>query len=264
MSPSDSPTPYPEVNALIHELLGRVRAILGGDFVGMYLDGSLTSGDFDEDSDIDFVVVTEDEISDETFTALFNMHEALAKIDSVWAIQLEGSYVARHAMRRCDPGDPPYPNLERGLGERLKLVRHGEIWDIHRWVVQERGIIVSGPDPRTLIDPIPPDQLRASMRPMLHDWAAQILDDPAQMRQRGYQSYTVLTMCRILYTLENGTVTSKPKAMRWAQAWMDEGWVDLIERAWEGRHRSNENASAEDIQGTLDFIRYTLAQSRIT
>ena len=54
----------PAANALLRELYTRVRELLGEQFVGMYLDGSLTSGGFDQDSDIDFVVVTRDEISE--------------------------------------------------------------------------------------------------------------------------------------------------------------------------------------------------------
>jgi len=81
------PTSYPEVNALLEELLESVQAILGSHFVGLYLDGSLTSGDFDQDSDIDLVVVTDDEISDDLFAALQAMHERIATIDSWYAIQ---------------------------------------------------------------------------------------------------------------------------------------------------------------------------------
>jgi hypothetical protein len=42
-----SPTPYPDVNAILNVLLAAVRAILGNQFVGFYLYGSLASGDFD-------------------------------------------------------------------------------------------------------------------------------------------------------------------------------------------------------------------------
>ena len=106
----------------------------------MYLDGSLASGDFDQDSDIDFVVVTQDEIDEGTFLALQAMHDRLALTDSIWAIQLEGSYISQRGLPAVDPSLPLYPNIERGQGERLKLVRHAELWDIHRSVLRERGI----------------------------------------------------------------------------------------------------------------------------
>src|SRR5574337_1049179 len=143
------PTPYPEVNALLQELLESVQTILGNHFVGMYLDGSLASGDFDQDSDTDFVVVTDEEISGDLFSALQAMHDRIATIDSGWAIQLEGSYISRHALRRYDPAHALHPNIERGQGERLKMIHHGADWVIHRHVLRERGITLAGPAPQT-------------------------------------------------------------------------------------------------------------------
>ena len=58
------PTLYPEVNTLLGVLLHGVQTALGNHFIGMYLYGSLTSGDFDSASDIDVVVVTSDNISE--------------------------------------------------------------------------------------------------------------------------------------------------------------------------------------------------------
>ena len=68
------PTPYPEVNELLHVLLSGVQTILGNHFIGMYLSGSLTSGDFDQDSDVDVVAVTDAEIPVDLFLALEAMH----------------------------------------------------------------------------------------------------------------------------------------------------------------------------------------------
>ena len=256
------PTSYPEVNTLIQELLESVQTVLESHFIGMYLDGSLASGDFDQDSDIDFVVVTDDEISSDLFSALQAMHERIAKIDSWWAIQLEGSYISRHALSRYDPAHARHPNIERGKGERLKIVHHDEAWDIHRYVLREHGITLAGPAPRDLIDPVSPARLRQAMLTLLPGWASQILREPAQIKYRGYQSYTVLSLCRALYTLQYGTVVSKPVAAHWAQATLSERWVPLIERTWAGRHDPGSEASSEDVNGTLEFIRYTLERSQ--
>jgi hypothetical protein len=224
----------------------------------MYLDGSLTSGDFDQDSDIDFVVVTNDEISGDLFSELQAMHERIATIDSWWAIQLEGSYISQHALRRYDPTRALHPNIERGRGERLKMIPHDAAWITHRYVLRERGITLAGPVPQILIDPVSPNDLRQAMLEIVHGWAAHILDKPAQISSRGYQSYTVLSLCRVLYTLHYGTVVSKRVAARWAQETLGERWVPLIERTWAGRHNPGSEASPEDVNGTLEFIRYTL------
>src|SRR5262245_38755370 len=118
------PTPYPDVNMLLNEVLVGAQQILGSHFVGMYLEGSLVSDDFDQDSDIDFVVVTDEDVSEEQFEALQAMHDRIATIDSWYAIQLEGSYMSQQAIRRQDPAHATHPNIERGQGERLKMAYH--------------------------------------------------------------------------------------------------------------------------------------------
>jgi predicted nucleotidyltransferase len=259
---STNPTPYPEVNGLVRELLERVQRILGSHFVGMYLEGSLASGDFDQDSDIDFVVVTDVDISARLFSALRAMHEQITTIDARYANRLEGSYISRHALRRYDPEHARHPSIAWGTGESLKMVYHDETWVVHRYLLREGGITVSGPAPKTLIDPVLPSELRQAVLKMLRGWATQILDNPSQIKHRGDQSYTVLSLCRILYTLENGSVVSKSVAARWAQATLGEPWASLIERAWEGRHTPGLEASVDEMNGTLEFIRYSLERGR--
>jgi len=255
-------TPYPEVNALLQELLESAQTILGDHFVGMYLFGSLASGDFDQDSDIDVVVVTGDEISGDLFSALQAIHARINAGDSPWAIQMEVSYIPQHALRRYDPANALHPHIDRGRGESLGMMQHDSSWVIQRYTLRERGITLAGPAPQTLIDPVLPHDLRQAMLAILKGWALQILEDPAQIKHRGGQSYTVLSICRILYTLQYGTVVSKPVAAHWAQETLDNQWTPLIERTWTGRHNPGLEASPDNVHGTLEFIRYALEQSQ--
>ena len=256
-----NPTSYPDVNTVLHVLLKNVQTVLGNHFIGMYLFGSLTSGDFDQDSDIDVVVVTNDEISGDLFSALQAMHARIYAGDSPWTIQLEVSYIPQHALRRYDPANALHPHIDRG-SETFFMMQHDESWIVQRYVLRERGITLAGPAPQTLIDPVSPNDLRQAMLAILNGWPLQILDDPAQIKHRGGQSYTVLSICRILYTLQYGTVVSKPVAARWAQETLDNQWTPLIERTWTGRHNPGLEASPDDVNGTLEFIRYALKQSR--
>jgi hypothetical protein len=240
-------------------LLGRVRETLGEHFVAMFLDGSLAFGDFDQASDIDFIVATDAEVSPELFEALRAMHDEIAALPSPWAIQLEGSYISLEALRRYDPPRSTHPNIERGRGERLKMVQHDASWVVHRAIAREHGIPLAGPPPQALIDPVSPDELRGAMRSMLPGWKEWLLDSPHRLAPRGYQSYTVLSMCRVLYTLQHGAVASKPVAARWAQGALGPQWAPLIERALAGRHMPDTPALPEDIEQTLALVRYTIA-----
>ncbi len=256
------PTPYPDVNAILADLLANVQEIFGDQFIGMYLDGSLTSGDFDQDSDIDFLAVTSGPISEADFLALQAMHQRFIEFDLPWGIQLEGSYMSQHALRRCDPADDYYPNMERGREERLKWVHHDQAWNIHRWVVRERGITLAGPAPQTLIDPVPPADLRQAMEPLMSGWLPQILADPARVNSRGYQSYVVLTLCRIFYTMQTSAVASKPTAVRWAKENLDGRWRPLIDQAWADRHRPDSDPNPKDLNETLEMIRFLLGRDQ--
>jgi predicted nucleotidyltransferase len=254
-------TSYPDVNEILNILLSYVQEILGDQFIGMYLFGSLANGDFDQHSDIDALVVTDAEISEDRFSALEEMHRQINKIDSPWAIQLEVSYIPQNALRHFDPDNILHPHMDRGNNETLHRMSHANDWIIQRHILRERGIVITGPSLKTLIDPVSPNDLRQAVADVLLLWASPILDDPSQINKRGYQSYFVLSLCRMLYTLKYGEIVSKPFAAKWAKEnWSH--WKALIERAWVGRQNPGLEAQPEDIHGTLELIRYTLEYSK--
>ncbi|MBU1661904.1 MAG: DUF4111 domain-containing protein [Chloroflexi bacterium] len=233
-----------------------MQTVLGEHFIGMYLYGSLASGDFDPHrSDIDFLVVTADELPDEMVSALEAMHTRITASSSMWAAKLEGSYLPRNALRRYDPTAAPCPTINEG---RFYVARHGSDWIIQRHIIREEGVVLAGPAPQTLIDPIKPGDLRGAVRGILHEWWAPMLRDPAWLHGSEYQAYATLTMCRALHTLQYGTIASKPVAARWAQESLGERWGLLIERAlaWQP------GVQLDSLNETLDFICYTLERSQ--
>jgi predicted nucleotidyltransferase len=251
-------TPYHDVNEILDLLLTSVKGILGNQLTGMYLFGSLAHGDFDEHSDIDVLFVTEADISDGMFDGLYKIHERIASLDSPWANQLEVSYIPRDAIRRYDPSHNSHPHIDRGPGEKLHIMKHDTDWMIQRYILRKRGITITGPDPKSLIAPVLPTDLRVAVSDMMHNWYRHFLDDRGRINSRGYQSYIVLTQCRILYTWEHGEIVSKPVAAEWAKQSLGREWAGLIDSAWSGRQTPNLEARPADIDGTLELIRYTL------
>jgi hypothetical protein len=242
-------TGYADVDAVLAELLAGARDTLGPQLVGVYLDGSLATGDFSgHSSDIDVLVVTKEALSDEVVSALGTMHARLVAGTSKWARELEVSYIPRRALRRFDPDDNCHPHIERG-SDQLVTEPHECDWVIHRYVVREHGVALAGPNPRTLIDPVNAEDLRHAVVSLLHGWwtpaptCRRWLDNPF------YRSYAVLTMCRMRYTLQYGVVVSKAVAARWAQEVLDARWTPLIEAAlaWSNDH-------VADLSETLRFI----------
>jgi len=242
-------TGYTDVDAVLAELLAGVRGTLGSQLVGVYLDGSLATGDFAEpSSDIDVLVVTEDALSDEVVAALGTMHARLTTGTSKWARELEVSYIPRRALRRFDPDDNWHPRIQRG-SDQLVTEEHDRAWVIHRHVIREHGAALAGPDPRTLIDPVDAGDLRDAVVSLLHGWWMPVPTCRRWLDNSFYRSYAVLTMCRMRYTLQHGVVVSKPIAARWAQAALDARWTPLIQAAlaWS-------SDIAPDLGETLRFI----------
>ena len=256
------PTPHSDINEILNLLLTNVKTILQSQFVGIYLFGSLANGDFDQHSDIDVLIVTDGEISRSTFSALQDMHKEIAKIDSPWAVQQEVSYIPRNALRRFDRQNIHHPHLDRDIGEILKIKAHESDWIIQRHLLREHGIVITGPDVKSLIDPVAPYELHQAVVDELPLWADYLLNHPSTLKSRGYQSFCVLSFCRMLYTIQNKAVLSKPAAAKWAMDVLDTRWKPLIARAVIGRQNSSLEASPEDINETLEMMKYTLEVSK--
>ena len=107
---SNSPTPYPDVNAFLKVFLDNAKAVLGNHFIGMYLYGSLACGDFDPNqSDIDPLIVTKGELPSNLVLALENMHTRIYNSGLKWATQMTGAYIPFEAMRSYSPNGPECP-----------------------------------------------------------------------------------------------------------------------------------------------------------
>jgi len=252
------PTPYADVNATPRLLLARVRAALGAKLVGLYLYGSLAAGDFDPaSSDVDFVAATTAQLDDTELAALAALHEEVAASGGTWGKRLEGAYVPLDALRQHNPRDMRHPFLSSTTPFGIHEL--GWDWVINRHTLRERGVIVDGPPPATLIDPITRAELTHAVRMLLRtDWA-RYLDDPELLRARNYQAFAIFTMCRALYALERGEFVSKSAAATWADQHLEAQWRPLVERAraWRADKMLDDAALPE----TLRFLRHVIERA---
>ncbi len=246
----------PEVRGLLEPLMDGIRDALGRNVVGVYLRGSMALGDFDPvTSDIDYLVVTDRPVSETEFGALRELHDRLARLATRYAHHLEGSYIDRKALRRFGPGERRHPTV--GPDWEFGWREHGDNWILERWVVRDRGVALVGPDPRSLIDPISPDELRdavrAELRARIEGWAggAQSTD---WLLRRNYQAFEIETVCRALYTLALGGLPTKPQAAAWALAGLPAPWRDLVDRSRASRADETEDPSG--IPDVMAFARW--------
>jgi Domain of unknown function (DUF4111) len=92
-----------------------------------------------------------------------------------------------------------------------------------------------GPEPHSLVSPVPADALRHEILDTMHGWRERLLNNLDELDNRFYQPFAVLSYCRMLHTLEGGTVESKREGAIWAKNALDSRWHQLIQRAWDAR-----------------------------
>lgn len=218
-------TPYPELDAVLADIVDVAVAALGEAFIGAYLEGSFALGAGDLAGDVDFIVVVDGDVRAEAESALRSLHRDLPSRDGFWNRHVEGSYA-----RVQDLGD------SSSMGRDWLFVDHGSTElvpdphgndPVHRWTLRERGLVLAGPPPLELVAPVTPEDLRAAMReelPQLQDRSDEWLDYEIGWCQR----YLVVAFCRELFTLVTGAVDSKRAALDWAAATVDPRWQSLL------------------------------------
>lgn len=245
------PTSYRDVNSIVLLLLKKSQQILGENLLAMYLHGSLATGDFNQkDSDIDFMIVIDKELSDETIQKLREMHGSMLKNHSKWAKKLEGSYVQKDSLKSVEPPKRLRPYINGGS---LSMCPYGYEWVLEKYLIREQSVTVTGPHPGTFIDPVSSEDIRQANSKILHqDWEP-MLRESSRLENDEYQAYAVLTMCRCLFSFTHNKIASKKVAARWVQE-KSSVWQDLVEVALNWRKNQEFNRLSE----VKDFIRFTI------
>jgi hypothetical protein len=77
---------------------------------------------------------------------------------------------------------------------------------------------------------------------------------------RWQQPYIVISLCRVLWTIEHGTVASKQAAGEWALGVLDSEWSGLVRQALADRPDPVDRwylaAEPADVERTRGFVRY--------
>lgn len=248
--------------SILERLTEGAQAALGDGFVGAYLHGSFGGRYADDWSDVDFVVLTTGDISAEMEAELQTLHaELYATGEEPYAQRLEGSYAPVEWFRRLDPELRPFLYLDNGASQ---LVRDPHCNNaVIRHQVRERSIVLAGPDPKELIEPIAPDVLRDESLAAMDEYA-EWFESYREQFSRWAQTYLVLTLCRLLLTIRTGEVAGKAEAAAWGERELDPEWAPLIRQALTERGdpslESRIPADPDALAATVGFVEYALAQ----
>lgn len=246
-------TPYPDVNSVLHSLTQGIEDILDSNLVGIYLMGSLTYGAFNLDnSDIDLVTVVKNPLLPEQLKAIKTMHLQVETTHKHWAKRIECSYVPLEMLANVKPPQTPRPYFGEGIF--YAEAPYGNEWIINQYLLYTHGMTLKGPEIRALIQPVNIRDVQAACtRDLFQEWKPK-MNDPEWLSNSHYQSYIVLNLCRILYTVMQDDLASKAISAQWVKAEYAPQWCSLIEVAEKWHYGKEMHKQAE----TIKFIQYVV------
>ena len=107
---------------------------------------------------------------------------------------------------------------------------------VHRWTLRERGVVLAGPQPRSMTAPVKADQLRAEARTMADEYLTLLQADWHRPDSAWDSSRTssppTAASSRTVATVR---VASKGDALQWGLADLDDDWHPLIRAALDDR-----------------------------
>ncbi len=218
-----------EVSSVMSRIVDGLDTILRDQLIGIYLYGSLVTGDFEADvSDIDLVVLLAQPLDKRHFTRLRQFHADVVRAHPAWNDRLELAYISARGLR-----DFRRESSIIGImspGEPFHLVQAGDDWLISWYALRENGIALHGPPVETMIDPMPKADWLVAVRDHICAYHGSV----QQAQDKASLSYVVLTVARGLYTLTHRRDASKVKAATWLAA-ANPRWASLIQRALQYR-----------------------------
>jgi len=261
--------PYPELRDVLNMFVDEISAELRENLVGIYLVGSIASGDFDLDSDVDFLVVTNTELTEANMKALQDIQIKIHGFDCYPAKHLEGSYISISDLNDWSTvGQKKLYYFDNGSTAYEQSI-HDNQWHV-RWILRERGITLVGQKPETILKSIPLNEMfseiKTTMLQVMKLFEDEINRPLSFFNSKFGQSFAVLTYCRMLHTLHTGTVQSKKAGVKWAKQFVEPKWVNKIDQAWNEREgvrflvKIRQRAELTLLYETLDFIKYAVAQ----
>jgi len=261
--------PYPELRDVLNMFVDEISAELRENLVGIYLVGSIASGDFDLDSDVDFLVVTNTELTEANMKALQDIQIKIHGFDCYPAKHLEGSYISISDLNDWSTvGQKKLYYFDNG-STAYEQSTHDNQWHV-RWILRERGITLVGQKPETILKSIPLNEMfseiKTTMLQVMKLFEDEINRPLSFFNSKFGQSFAVLTYCRMLHILHTGTVQSKKAGVKWAKQFVEPKWVNIIDQAWNEREgvrflvKIRQRAELTLLYETLDFIKYAVEQ----
>jgi len=245
-------TKYPDINKVLAQLRQGIIDVFGENLVGLYLTGSLSYGDFTPGrSDIDLAAILRRPASKKELELIKQLHRRVEVENKKWSKKIECSYIPAQMLKKVLPPKTPRPYIGEGIF--YPKAPYGNEWIINLYWLVKCGIPLFGPNFKTLVGHVPIKEVqKASIRDLFKEWQTKI-DKPKYFTNSHYQSYIVLNLCRILYTILTNNLASKKISVVWVKSRFPQ-YANLIRTADSWRH----GGKMKRRQETIEFIKFVV------
>jgi len=228
-----------------------LEGILGSNLIGIYPFGSMVLDYFDPvSSDYDILIITKNDIELDVANKL---KEYLSQ-DKTSINKIELCIATKNSIYKYNPDDLFWYKSSVCEFSQIKL---GKDWIINRFILLKgKFSFVGGPIKEYIKSVYPEDVVKASKELLFENWI-KYKNGAEWMSKKKYQSFAILTMARILFTINNHDCVSKKTSAEWCVSNYKET-KDIIN--WAMSHTNDESEGPQDmcckmINFTIDKVR---------
>ena len=255
-------TSHEDVDEILAFFTKEVKVIFGAGLTGIYLTGSLSYNAFNYgSSDIDVTVILEHPVASDELAGLRVLHATLVQRFGKWARRFECSYTPIGMLPSIlPPGSRPW--YWGGDDSLYAEAPYGNEWIINNYLLYHHAIPLVGPEFRRLMEPVDMAEVqKACIRDLFTEWEPKKADRK-WFKDSHYESYFVLNLCRILYTVTCKDAGSKQSAASWVQSNSPEPWPNLVAAAARWEHGSELHLQDKAVE-FLDFVIETVLATQL-
>ncbi|KXI76303.1 nucleotidyltransferase [Bacillus cereus] len=213
-----------EVEQLMEQyIVGLKEIFLDEKIVGVYIYGSIALGAFHaETSDVDFVTVISDPVNEAEKQQLVELHKKLS--GSTLGKRMDGMYIPLADLGKYNDEMNEYVYCADGKAN----IGHWDINAVTWWTLKNQGITVSGKEAEDLSFQIRWDDVVNTMKYNVEQYWSGKAKQPYLFFIEEWVESAVVTMGRILYTLDHKTIVSKDRGLQYLLEHSAEEWELLL------------------------------------
>lgn len=221
-----------EVTSLMEQyVMGLQDIFLNGKLIGVYVYGSIALGAFHlGTSDVDFVTVTRETVSEFEKLQISDLHKKLS--ENKLGGRMDGMYIPLTDLGKNNQEIEQYVYCADGKVN----VGHWDVNAVTWWTLKNHGITVTGEEASELPFEVSWNRVVETMKYNVEQYWGEKASRTYLFLIEEWVESAVVTMGRILYTLEHKTIVSKDEGLQYMMKSSTDKWIPLLQEVERIRH----------------------------